>query len=150
MISDAGWRRESNRVRTFSTPLEVPLFLNNDLAAGRYVVGEMPVGLSNIDVPMFVVGTEWDHVAPWRSVYKVHLQADVDVTFALTGGHNVGIVNLPAGSKRAYRIGTHPHTAAYVSPDQWVETHAPIPGSWWLAWEHWLKTNSSGCERHRK
>jgi polyhydroxyalkanoate synthase len=75
------------------------------------------------------------------------LQADVDVTFALTtGGHNVGIVNPPIGSKREYRIGTHPHTAAYVSPDQWLEAHAPIPGSWWPAWVQWLKANSSACE----
>ncbi len=120
------------------------LFLNNDLAAGRYVVGGMPVGLSNIDVPMFVVATEWDHVAPWRSVYKIHLQADVDVTFALTtGGHNVGIINPPTNSKREYRMGTHPHTAAYVSPDHWLEAHDPVPGSWWPAWVQWLKTNSS-------
>jgi len=123
------------------------LFLNNDLASGRYVVGEMPVGLSNIDVPMFVLATEWDHVAPWKSVYKSHLQADVDVTFALTtGGHNAGIVNPPTGSKREYRIGTHPHMAAYVSPDQWLETHRPNPGSWWPEWMLWLKSNSSACE----
>jgi polyhydroxyalkanoate synthase len=120
------------------------LFLNNDLASGRYVVDGMPVGLSNIDVPMFVVATAWDHVAPWKSVYKIHLQADVDVTFVLTtGGHNVGIVNPPTSSKREYRMGTHPHTAAYVSPDHWSETRDPIPGSWWPAWVKWLKTNSS-------
>jgi len=119
-------------------------FLNNDLAAGRYVVDGMPIGLSNIDVPMFVVGTEWDHVAPWRSVYKIHLQADVDVTFTLTtGGHNVGIINPPMNSKREYRIGTHAHTAAYVSPDQWLVSHAANPGSWWMAWMEWLKARSS-------
>ena len=120
------------------------LFLNNDLASGRYVVGGMPVGLSNIDAPMFVVATAWDHVAPWKSVYKIHLQADTDLTFVLTtGGHNVGIVNPPKSSKREYRMGTHPQTAAYVSPDHWLETHNPIPGSWWPAWVDWLKTNSS-------
>lgn len=120
------------------------LFLSNDLASGRYVVGDTPVGLSNIEVPMFVVATAWDHVAPRKSVYKIHLQADVDITFVLsTGGHNVGIVNPPDGSKRDYRIGTHPHTAAYVSPDHWLETHDPVPGSWWPAWVEWLKKNSS-------
>jgi polyhydroxyalkanoate synthase len=120
------------------------LFLNNDLASGRYVVDDMPVGLSNIDVPTFVVATEWDHVAPWKSVYKIHLQSDVDITFVLTtGGHNVGIVNPPDSSKREYRIGTHPHTAAYVSPERWLETHEALPGSWWPAWIEWLKQNSS-------
>lgn len=120
------------------------LFLNNDLASGRYVVGDSPVGLSNIDVPMFVVATAWDHVAPWKSVYKIHLQADVDITFVLTtGGHNVGIVNPPTGSRREYRIGTHPHTAAYVSPERWLDSHDPLPGSWWPAWTKWLKNNSS-------
>ncbi|WP_246789936.1 alpha/beta hydrolase [Bradyrhizobium sp. CCBAU 51765] len=120
------------------------LFLNNDLAAGRYVVGGMPVGLSNIDVPMFVVATAWDHVAPWKSVYKIHLQADVDLTFVLTtGGHNVGIVNPPKSSTRQYRMGTQPHTATYISPDHWLETHDSIAGSWWGAWVDWLKTNSS-------
>jgi polyhydroxyalkanoate synthase len=120
------------------------LFLSNDLASGRYVVGDTPVGLSNIDVPMFVVATAWDHVAPWKSVYKIHLQADVDITFVLsTGGHNVGIVNPPNGSKREYRIGTHPHTAAYVSPERWLEAREPVAGSWWPAWVEWLKKNSS-------
>lgn len=120
------------------------LFLNNDLASGRYVVGDRPVGLGNIDAPMFVVATTWDHVAPWKSVYKIHLQADVDITFVLTtGGHNVGIVNPPKASTRKYRVGTHPHTAAYVSPEHWVETHAPVAGSWWPAWMDWLKRNSS-------
>jgi polyhydroxyalkanoate synthase len=120
------------------------LFLNNDLASGRYVVGDAPVGLSNIDVPMFVVGTAWDHVAPWKSVYKIHLLAEVDITFVLTtGGHNVGIVNPPKESTREYRIGTHLHTEAYVSPERWLETHEPVAGSWWPAWSAWLAQQSS-------
>ena len=49
------------------------LFLNNDLAKGRFVVDGRPVWVTDIRVPNFVVGTVADHVAPWRSVYKSHL-----------------------------------------------------------------------------
>ncbi|MCC6271480.1 MAG: alpha/beta fold hydrolase, partial [Microbacteriaceae bacterium] len=120
------------------------LFLDNDLAAGRYVVDGLPVGLSSIKPPMFVVGTAWDHIAPWKSVYKIHLQADTDITFVLTsGGHNAGIVNPPPGAKREFRIGEHKSDQSYVAPDHWLETHAPQPGSWWTAWLDFLRRRSS-------
>ncbi len=120
------------------------LFLNNDLAAGRYIVDGSPVGLSNIRTPMFVVATAWDHVAPWKSVYKIHLQAESDITFALTsGGHNKGVVNPPDSSARDYRIGTHRHNDPYVAPDQWLVRHAQQHGSWWLPWTEWLHGHSS-------
>jgi polyhydroxyalkanoate synthase len=74
------------------------LFLNNDLAEGRFIVTGKPVVLGDIRVPIFAVGTVSDHVAPWHSTYKIHLQTDTEVTYLLTtGGHNVGIVSELAG-----------------------------------------------------
>ncbi len=81
------------------------LFLNDDLAEGRYHVGGRPIALSDIRVPIFSVGAVRDHVAPWRSVFKIHLLTDTEVTFLLTsGGHNAGIVSEPGHPRRSYQV----------------------------------------------
>jgi polyhydroxyalkanoate synthase len=123
------------------------LFLNNDLALGRYRVTGKPVALSDVRVPMFVVGTESDHVAPWRSVYKIHLLADGEITFALTtGGHNMGIVSPPGTPKRAYRILTHSADGKYIDADSYLAQASRREGSWWSAWFEWLDLHSTGEE----
>ena len=82
------------------------MFLHNDLAEGRYRVEGRPIAISEIRAPIFAVSTETDHVAPWRSVYKIHLLNEGDITFVLTsGGHNAGIVSEPGHPHRHYRIG---------------------------------------------
>jgi len=119
------------------------LYLENRLAEGQLIVGDQPVALRDITVPIFLVGTEWDHVAPWRSVYKLHLAAESDITFVLTkGGHNAGIVSAPGQSGRHYRLGIQRQNAAYSDPETWYNTHQPVEGSWWPAWFSWLDTLS--------
>ncbi|MGZ3181980.1 MAG: PHA/PHB synthase family protein [Telluria sp.] len=115
------------------------LFLRNDLAQGRYHVGGQPVALTDIRLPMFAVGTVTDHVAPWRSVYKLVTLADTEVTFLLTsGGHNAGVVAPPGTSGRSYQVATHASTDRYVDPDSWQERTPRQEGSWWPAWAGWL------------
>jgi polyhydroxyalkanoate synthase len=119
------------------------LFLDNDLAEGRYKAGGEAIALSDIRMPLFAVGTEQDHIAPWRSVYKFNLLADSEVTFALTnGGHNAGILSEPGHKGRFYRLGTkEPHTH-YHDADTWRTMYAPREGSWWTAWADWLRARS--------
>lgn len=121
------------------------LFLNNDLWEGRYRVGDRPIAISDIHLPIFVVAATTDHVAPWRSVYKLRLQTDAEeLTFVLTsGGHNVGIVNPPGPPGRGYRIATSVANDRYVDPDTWFETVPSQEGAWWPAWETWLCRKSS-------
>ena len=120
------------------------LFLNNDLAEGRYFVEGRPISLSDIHTPMLVVGTLRDHVAPWKSAYKIHFLVDADVTFLLTsGGHNAGIVAPPGEQGHSYRVKTKAADAIYTGPDEWLKTVPLVEGSWWPEWSKWLVAQSS-------
>jgi polyhydroxyalkanoate synthase len=119
------------------------LFLNNDLAEGRYLVDERPISVSDIRVPVFVVGTEKDHVAPWKSVYKFHLLSDTDLTFVLTsGGHNAGIISEPGHAHRKYRIADSHKEDKYIDPQTWLTENESKDGSWWPELSNWLKARS--------
>jgi polyhydroxyalkanoate synthase len=123
------------------------LLLDNDLAEGRYQVDGRPISLADIRVPIFCIGTVWDHVAPWQSVYKIHLLTDTDVTFILTtGGHNAGIVSEPGHRGRSYQIATRRAEDRFMDAETWRATTPIVEGSWWPAWESWLLQNSSGAE----
>ena len=144
MIDLMAWNADGTRMpyRMHSEYLR-QLFLNNDLAEGRYHVGDQPVTVSDIRVPTFVVGTERDHVAPWHSVYKFNLLSDTDVTFVLTnGGHNAGIVSEPGHQRRYYRIETRADHTTYADPDRWRDQTEPKDGSWWPALTDWLNAQS--------
>ena len=121
------------------------LYLRNELAEGRFPVAGRPLALDDIKLPMFVVGTERDHIAPWHSVFKLHLLNDGDLTFVLTsGGHNAGIVSEPGHPHRHYRIRTRAAEGRTLGPDEWEQTTPPRDGSWWQEWNTWLSDRSGG------
>ena len=119
------------------------LCLDNDLAEGRFLAGGRPVSLTDIGAPIFAVGTERDHVAPWHSVYKINLQAETEVTFLLTsGGHNAGIVSEPGHAGRSFRLHRKDADAHYLDPERFLAEAERGTGSWWPRWISWLGDRS--------
>jgi polyhydroxyalkanoate synthase len=145
MIDLMAWNADGTRMpwRMHSEYL-YRLYLDNELATNRFPIGDTLARLSDISVPMFVVGTEADHVAPWKSVYKVdNLVRSDDLTFLLTaGGHNAGIVAGPVHPKRHYRMRTRRLADPHLAPEEWMDAAPRFDGSWWPAWQQWLAAHS--------
>jgi polyhydroxyalkanoate synthase len=119
------------------------LFLNNDLAAGRYPVQGKPVSLSDVRLPIFCLGTVTDHVAPWRSVFKLHHLSRAQITFVLTtGGHNAGVISQPGHPNRAFQMLARNENDNYLDPETWLRKAPVHEGSWWPAWLQWLNERS--------
>lgn len=141
------WNADTTRLpyRMHSENLQ-RLYLCNELAEGRYCVDGRPVALADLKLPIFVVGTERDHVSPWRSVYKLHLLTSTEISFVLTsGGHNVGIISEPGLSGHRYRFSTRSRDGPYLSPNAWFAQTSAVEGSWWPCWQQWITAHSSAA-----
>lgn len=120
------------------------LYLHNALATSRYRVEGRSVSLGDIHQPVFMVGTQRDHVSPWRSVFKLHQLCEAEITFVLTsGGHNAGVISEPGHPNRSYHMATRPAHGPWVEPEQWAASATQHAGSWWPAWQQWLAAHSS-------
>ena len=141
----SAWSSDTTRMpyRMHSEYLRT-LFLNNDLAEGRFKLNGRRIALQDIRLPVFVVGAEHDHVSPWRSVFKIHYLTGAEITFALAnGGHNRGIVARPGESGRYFRASTTAAKDRRPDPDAWAASAQRHEHSWWFAWFDWLSTHSS-------
>ncbi len=146
MFDLMAWNADATRMpcRMHSEYLRI-FYLGNKLAQGQFRIGGGPVALSDIEHPIFCVATTSDHIAPWHSVFKLHLLTDSELTFVLTkGGHNAGIVSEPGREGRHFRILTRPEAGRYLPPENWPETAETRDGSWWPALAEWLRAKSGG------
>jgi polyhydroxyalkanoate synthase len=138
------WNMDATRMpyRMHSEYLRT-MFLNDDLAEGQYLAGGRKISLADIHLPVFLIGTENDHIAPWRSVYKFQLLNPGDVTFVLTsGGHNAGVVSEPGHKHRHFCVRERQRGDLYVPPEEWQAAAACQEGSWWPSWFGWLAARS--------
>ena len=139
------WNADTTRMpATMHHEYLTSLYLYNALATSSYRVGGHTVSLSDIHQPVFMVGTQRDHISPWKSVYKLHHLCGAEITFVLTsGGHNAGIISEPGHPKRSYQMGTRAVHGPWVEPAQWMAQAPQYEGSWWPAWQQWLASQSS-------
>ncbi|HVO96280.1 MAG TPA: hypothetical protein VMT22_25710, partial [Terriglobales bacterium] len=119
------------------------LFLENRLAEGRFMVAGKPITLTDIRLPIFAVGTLRDHVAPWRSTYKINFQTDTEVTYLLaSGGHNAGIISELGHAGHSFQTMTKQSDGHFIDPESFLATAPQKQGSWWPEWAAWLEVRS--------
>lgn len=139
------WNADGTRMpRRMHSDYLRQLYLENQLAEGKYRIAGRSVSLGDIKVPLFVVATTSDHVAPWKSVYKIrNLKRLGETSFVLTtGGHNAGIVSEPGRPRRKFQLGSWDQDTPYASPEEWAASAQAHEGSWWPAWQMWLADHS--------
>lgn len=122
------------------------LFLENRLATGARWVDGRPVSLTDLCLPVCAAGTETDHVAPWRSVFKIQCltETETETAFILTnGGRNAGILSEPGHPRRHHRFAVTARDDPWRDADDWLAAHAPRAGSWWPTWADWLAERSA-------
>ncbi len=114
------------------------MYLENKLAKpDALTLGGHPIDLGRIRAPLYAVGTEQDHIAPWKEVFKTCSLVGSPVRYVLaTSGHIVGIVNPPVDPpKRRYWVGD---ATGATDPEAWRASMTKLPGSWWEDWDAWL------------
>jgi polyhydroxyalkanoate synthase len=117
------------------------MYQENRLSSGDIKLLGTKIDLTKIKIPVFILSTREDHIAPWRSTYVATQLYKGPVEFVLAAsGHIAGVVNPPAGGKYSHWTGQdNPPT-----PDEWFAQAAQHPGSWWPHWDEWVKKFSGG------
>jgi polyhydroxyalkanoate synthase len=134
------WNDDGTRMpRRLHIDILEKLYLEDELTEGKFRVKGKSLDLRDIDMDLYSVGTEKDHIAPWKSVYRIPHFVTSPIKFVLaSSGHIAGIINPPEDEKGKYFTdGTLGKGA-----DHWLATSRVNEGSWWPDWIEWLNERS--------
>jgi polyhydroxyalkanoate synthase subunit PhaC len=116
-------------------------YLDNTITKGKMVIGNTPIDLKTVKVPIYNLATREDHIAPAKSVLLGCKYFGGRVRYVLSGsGHIAGVVNPPTKQKYQYWTGPRPRSA---NLDGWLKKAKENPGSWWPDWLTWLKRHDA-------
>ena len=136
------WNSDSTRMpRVMHSAYLRDMYQHNRLREpGGITLDGVPIDLTTIDVPVYILSTREDHIAPWRSTYAATRLYRGPIRFVLAmSGHIAGVVNPPAANKYGYFTGELASTA-----DAWLEAAAAHDGSWWPDWDAWMSEHDGG------
>ncbi|MDY0883319.1 PHA/PHB synthase family protein [Dongia soli] len=116
---------------------------------GGLTLKGVPIDLTKIKTPAFILSTKEDHIAPWKSTYAATQLYRGPVKFVLaSSGHIAGVVNPPAANK--YNHWVNEAKTLPKKPDDWLAGAEIRPASWWPEWQKWVTTHSGGTVPARK
>lgn len=111
------------------------MYLENNLVKGKLSFSGVPLDLTKIQTPSYILATKEDHIAPWKSVYAATQLYSGDKRFVLGGsGHIAGVINAPAANKYAYWTNDN----LPKDSEKWLQHATQHPGSWWNDWSKWI------------
>ncbi len=116
------------------------MYLHNDLVKPEKIhINDIPLDVSQIDIPTCFVSTQKDHIAPWKATYEGFRLIKGKKRFILGGsGHIAGIIIPPGTPKYGYYL----NLASPEDPETWLANAHYHTGSWWPEWMTWLKKES--------
>jgi polyhydroxyalkanoate synthase len=135
------WNSDSTRIPAANHAFYLRCcYLENRLAKGEMELDGKKLSLGKVTIPIYSIATQEDHIAPARSVFNGVKLFGGDVRYVLGGsGHIAGIINPPAKAKYQYWLGPKPDGTF----DEWRAAVTEHPGSWWLDWIEWLRSQAS-------
>ena len=136
------WNSDSTRMpRAMHSAYLRDMYQHNRLREpGGITLDEVPIDLTAVDVPIYILSTREDHIAPWRSTYAATGLYRGPIRFVLAmSGHIAGVVNPPSANKYGYFTGE-----LAATPDAWLDAATAHDGSWWPDWDTWVSEHSGG------
>ena len=136
------WNSDSTRMpRVMHSTYLRDMYQHNRLREpGGITLDGVPIDLATIDLPVYILSTREDHIAPWRSTYAATRLYRGPVRFVLAmSGHIAGVVNPPSAGKYGYFTGE-----LAATPEAWLEGATAHDGSWWPDWDAWVSAHGSG------
>jgi polyhydroxyalkanoate synthase len=111
-------------------------YLENSLRVpGKVSTCGVPIDLSRVRVPTYVLATREDHIVPWRGAYQTTQLLSGDARFVLgASGHIAGVINPASKNRRSFWT----NAQVPASPDDWLAGANEQRGSWWRDWDEWL------------
>ena len=114
---------------------------NRLVQPGSIALAGVPIDLTTIKTPTFMLSTREDHIAPWAATYAATQLFGGPVRFCLSAsGHIAGVVNPPAANKYFHWV----NTRTPANPDTWFKGAKQVEGSWWPEWQKWVSRHAGG------
>ncbi|MDJ0951889.1 MAG: class I poly(R)-hydroxyalkanoic acid synthase [Alphaproteobacteria bacterium] len=122
---------------------------NRLMEPGGIELDGVPIDLRKVKIPVFILSTREDHIAPWKTTYSAKRMYSGPIKFCLAGsGHIAGVINPPNPDKPKY--GYWVNSRRFKNPDHWLEKAEHHDGSWWPEWREWVEKYGGGEVNARK